>query len=63
MMSMNPYVDSDMQKMTDVNNQNFDQFFSYIALFLSIFIAISIILFVKRSWTNLKLYNQSNHLK
>jgi putative copper export protein len=63
MMSMNPYVDSDMQKMTDVNNQNFDQFFSYMALFLSIFIAISIILFVKRSWTNLKLYNQGDHLK
>ncbi len=63
MMSMNPYVDSDMQKMTDVNNQNFDQFFSYMALFLSILIAISIILFVKRSWTNLKLYNQSDHLK
>jgi uncharacterized membrane protein len=63
MMSMNSYVDSDMQKMTDVNNQNFDQFFSYIALFLSILIAISIILFVKRSWTNLKLYNQGDHLK
>ena len=63
MMSMNSYVDSDMQKMTDVNNQNFDQFFSYIALFLSILIAISIILFVKRSWTNLKLNNQSDHLK
>lgn len=63
MMSMNPFGDSDMQKMTDVNNQNFDQFFSYMALFLSILIAISIILFVKRSWANLKLYNQSGHSK
>jgi copper transport protein len=60
MMSMNPYGDSDMQKMTDVN---FDQSFSYIAFLLSILIAILIILFVKRSWINLKLYNQGNQLK
>ena len=63
MMSMNPYVDSDMQKMTDVNNQNYDQFFSYMALFLSVLVAITIILFVKRSMTSLKIYNQSDHLK
>ena len=30
------------------------------ALLLSISIAILIIVFVKRSWINLKLYNQSN---
>ncbi|HEX6671406.1 MAG TPA: CopD family protein, partial [Nitrososphaeraceae archaeon] len=60
MMSMNPYGDSDMQKMTDFN---FDQSFSYVALLLSILIAILIILFVKRSWRNLKLYNQGDQLK
>ena len=60
MMSMNPYGDSDMQKMTDVN---FDQSFSYVALLLSILIAILIILFVKRSWINLKLYIQGDQLK
>ena len=58
MMSMNPYGDSDMQKMTSVNDQNFDQSFSYVALLLSILIATLMILFIKRSWINLKLYNQ-----
>ena len=62
-MSMNPYGDSDIQKMTSVNNQKLDQFFSYVALLLSILIATLMILFIKRSWTNLKLYNQENELK
>jgi copper transport protein len=61
--SMNPYGDSDMQKMTSVNTQKSDQFFSYVALLLSILIATLMILFIKRSWTNLKLYNQENELK
>jgi putative copper export protein len=63
MMSFSPYRDSDMQKMADIDikNQNFDKTFSLIALALSISITILMILFVKRSWTNLKLYNQINH--
>ena len=63
MMSMNSYGDSDMQKMTSVNNQNLDQSFSFVALLLSILIATLMIFFIKPSWTNLKLYNQKNELK
>jgi hypothetical protein len=63
MMSINPYGDSDMQRTTSVNNQNLDQFFSFVALLLSILIATLMIFFIKRSWTNLKLYNQENELK
>jgi hypothetical protein len=57
-MPMNQYGDSDVQKMTNVNNQNFDHFFSYVALLLSILIVALMILFAKRNWTNLKPYNQ-----
>jgi copper transport protein len=54
---------SDTQKTTNIHSQNFDQFFSYMALLLSISIAILMIFFVKRRWINLKLYNQSKQLK
>ncbi|HJU58904.1 MAG TPA: hypothetical protein VJ583_04090, partial [Nitrososphaeraceae archaeon] len=60
---MNPDGDSDMQKITSVNNQKLDRVFSYVALLLSILIATLMILFIKRSWTNLKLYNQGDQLK
>ena len=60
MMSMNPYGNSDMQKMTNID---FDQSFLYVVLLLSISIAILIILFVKQSWRNLKLYNRDDQLK
>jgi copper transport protein len=58
MMAMNLYEDSDTQKMTDINNQIFDKTFSLIALALSILIAILVVLFIKRGWTTLKLFNQ-----
>ncbi len=60
MMSMNLYGNSDMQKMTNID---FDQSFLYVVLLLSILIAILIILFVKQSWRNLKLYNRDDQLK
>ena len=58
MMAMNFYEDSDTQKMMDINNQIFDKTFSLIALALSILIAILVVLFIKRGWTTLKLFNQ-----
>jgi copper transport protein len=63
MMPMNQYGDSDIQKATDINNQNFDQLFSYVALVLSISIAILVIFFIKRGWRSLKLYNQNDQQK
>ncbi len=63
MMAMNLYGDSDMQKTMNINNQNFDKTFSLIAFALSISIAILVILFIKRGWRNLKLYNQNDQLK
>jgi copper transport protein len=66
MMPMNPFGDSDMQKTTNTHSQPiypFDETFSFMAFLLSISIAILMILFVKRSWINLKLYNQSNSSK
>jgi copper transport protein len=66
MMPMNPFRDSDMQKTTNTHSQPiypFDETFSFMAFLLSISITILMILFVKRSWINLKLYNQSNPSK
>jgi hypothetical protein len=61
MLSMNQPGNSDMQKMTNAHTQNFDKTFSFIALVLSISIAILVILFVRRGLINLKLYTQSKN--
>ena len=63
LISMNQYGDSDIQKFTDGNNQYFDKTFSLIALAFSILIAILIILFVRRRWITLKLFNQVDKIK
>jgi hypothetical protein len=55
-----PYSEqSDSTKTTNNQNHLFDQSFSFITLLLSISIAISVILFARRSWLNLKIYNQN----
>ena len=64
MTPMTPLEQSDLQEMTNTDNQSnypFDTSFSLIALLLSISIVILVILFVKRSLISLKLYNQSNN--
>jgi putative copper export protein len=56
--TMNQIGDSNTQKITNTQNQDFDKTFSLIAFVLSISIAILVILFVKRGWKSLKLYTQ-----
>ena len=50
------------KKITNSQNYLFDQSFLFTALVLSISIAISVILFARRSWLNLKVYNQNYHI-
>ena len=58
-----PTEQSDLtKKITNSQNYLFDQSFSFTALVLSISIAISVILFARRSWLNLKVYNQNYHI-
>ena len=55
-----PYSEqSDSTKTTNNQNHLFDQFFSFITLLLSISIALSVILFARQGWLNLKIYNQN----
>jgi hypothetical protein len=55
-----PYSEqSDSTKTTNNQNHLFDQFFSFIILLLSILIALSVILFARQGWLNLKIYNQN----
>ena len=58
-----PSEQSDLtKKITNTQNYLFDQSFSFIVLVLSISIAISVIFFTRRSWLNLKIYNQNYHI-
>ncbi|HEX7143583.1 MAG TPA: CopD family protein [Nitrososphaeraceae archaeon] len=58
-----PSEQSDLtKKITNSQNYLFDQSFSFIVLVLSISIAISVIFFTRRSWLNLKIYNQNYHI-
>ncbi len=59
MIMLPPSEQSDSAKTTNNKNHLFDQSFSFITLLLSISIAISVILFARRSWLNLKIYNQN----
>jgi hypothetical protein len=53
------------QNITNSHNlQNyFDETFPLIAFTISILIAIVMILAIKKSWTNIKLYNQSKQTR
>ena len=63
MEALPPSEQSDLtKKITNSQNYLFDQSFSFIVLVLSISIAISVILFARRSWSNLKVYNQNYHI-
>lgn len=57
--TMNHYEDTITQHTTNIENQRnnlFNKAFPLIAFTISILIIILMILFLKRSWTNLKLY-------
>ena len=63
MEALHPSEQSDLtKKITNSQNYLFDQSFSFTVLVLSISIAISVILFARRSWLNLKAYNQNYHI-
>jgi hypothetical protein len=47
----------------NLQNYFFDETFPSIAFTISILIAIVMILAIKKSWTNIKLYNQSKQTR
>ena len=62
MVTSPPSEQLDSTKLNNSQNYLFDQSFSFLVIVLSISIAISVIFFTRRSWLNLKVYNQNYHI-